>query len=54
MKEEHEEKELAKERAKARVVLLTERLDMLEQEMKDIEALRREIINKYDLNKEKQ
>ena len=50
MKEEHEEKE----RAKARVVLLTERLDMLEQEMKDIEALRREIINKYDLNKEKQ
>lgn len=50
MKEEREEKE----RAKARVVLLTERLDMLEQEMKDIEALRREIINKYDLNKEKQ
>ena len=50
MKEEREEKEMAK----ARVALLTERLDMLEQEMKDIEALRREIINKYDLNKEKQ
>ena len=50
MKEEYEEKE----RAKARVAMLTERLDMLEQEMKDIEALRREIINKYDLNKEQQ
>ena len=34
------------------VAELTERLDALEQEMKDIEALRREIINKYDLNKE--
>lgn len=34
------------------VAELTERLDALEQEMKDIEALRREIINKYDLNKD--
>ena len=38
--------------ALARVAELTKRLDALEQEMKDIEALRREIINKYDLNKE--
>ena len=38
--------------ALAQVAELTERLDALEQEMKDIEALRREIINKYDLNKE--
>ena len=35
-----------------RVAELTKRLDALEQEMKDIEALRREIINKYDLNKD--
>ena len=34
------------------VAELTKRLDALEQEMKDIEALRREIINKYDLNKD--
>ena len=38
--------------ALARVAELTKRLDGLEQEMKDIEALRREIINKYDLNKD--
>ena len=38
--------------ALARVAELTKRLDALEQEMKDIEALRREIINKYDLNKD--
>lgn len=43
-----------KDRTEALVYVaeLTERLDALEQEMKDIEALRREIINKYDLNKE--
>ena len=38
--------------ALAQVAELTKRLDALEQEMKDIEALRREIINKYDLNKD--
>lgn len=38
--------------ALTRVSELTKRLDALEQELKDIEALRREIINKYDLNKD--
>ena len=47
-----ERKEIIKLTAKERVAKLTERLDKLEQEMKDIEALRREIINKYDLNKD--
>ena len=47
-----ERKEIIKLTAKERVDKLTERLDKLEQEMKDIEALRREIINKYDLNKD--
>ena len=47
-----EKKYDTKELAKARVDLLTARLDRLEQEIRDIEALRREIINKYDLNKE--
>ena len=47
-----ERKEINKLTAKERVAKLTERLDKLEQEMKDIEALRREIINKYDLNKD--
>ena len=48
MDKKHDTKELAR----AQVDSLTERLDALEQEMKDIEALRREIINKYDLNKD--
>ena len=47
-----EQKEIVKLNAKERVAKLTEQLDKLEQEMKDIEALRREIINKYDLNKD--
>ena len=38
--------------ALAQVTELTKRLDALEQEMKDLEDLRREIINKYDLNKD--
>lgn len=47
-----DKKQDTKELARAQVDLLTERLDALEQEMKDIEALRREIINKYNLNKD--
>lgn len=44
-------KELTIEEAKELVINLTIRLDELEETMRNLEAMRREVINKYNLNK---
>ena len=45
-------KDLTIEEAKELVINLTIRLDELEETMRNLEAMRREVINKYNLNKE--
>lgn len=44
-------KELTVNEAKELVINLTIRLDELEETMRNLEAMRREVINKYNLNK---
>ena len=45
-------KELTVEEARQLVINLTVKLDELENTQRNLEALRREVINKYNLNKE--
>ena len=45
-------KELTTEEARQLVINLTVKLDELENTQRNLEALRREVINKYNLNKE--
>lgn len=45
-------KELTVEEAHQLVISLTVKLDELENTQRNLEALRREVINKYNLNKE--
>ena len=45
-------KELTVEEARQLVISITVKLDELENTQRNLEALRREVINKYNLNKE--
>ena len=45
-------KELTMQEAKQMVLDISLKLDELENTMRNLEALRREVINKYNLNKE--
>ena len=45
-------KELTVEEARQLVINITIKLDELEDTQRNLEALRREVINKYNLNKE--
>lgn len=44
-------KDLTIEEAQQLVIKLTVQLDELEETQRNLEAMRREVINKYDLNK---
>lgn len=45
-------KELTMQEAKQMVLDISLKLDELEETMRNLEAMRREVINKYNLNKE--